>query len=139
MTYTERLMRDCTLCPRRCHVNRLQGQRGACGMTAELRIARAALHPWEEPCISGEQGSGTVFFSGCPLQCVYCQNHEIAAGRLGKPCTTEQLAETFLDLQAQPQHQSGDPHPYDAPDPGRFAACKRKGTAHSHRIQHRGL
>ncbi|MDD7509744.1 MAG: radical SAM protein [Oscillibacter sp.] len=104
MTYTERLMRDCTLCPRRCHVNRLQGQRGACGMTAELRIARAALHPWEEPCISGEQGSGTVFFSGCPLQCVYCQNHEIAAGRLGKPCTTEQLAETFLDLQAQHAH-----------------------------------
>ena len=97
-------MRDCTLCPRRCHVNRLQGQRGACGMTAELRIARAALHPWEEPCISGEQGSGTVFFSGCPLQCVYCQNHEIAAGRLGKPCTTEQLAETFLDLQAQHAH-----------------------------------
>ena len=104
MTYTERLMRDCTLCPRRCHVNRLQGQRGACGMTAELRIARAALHPWEEPCISGEQGSGTVFFSGCPLQCVYCQNREIAAGRLGKPCTTEQLAETFLDLQAQHAH-----------------------------------
>ena len=104
MTYTERLMGDCTLCPRRCHVNRLQGQRGACGMTAELRIARAALHPWEEPCISGEQGSGTVFFSGCPLQCVYCQNHEIAAGRLGKPCTTEQLAETFLDLQAQHAH-----------------------------------
>ena len=104
MTYTERLMGDCTLCPRRCHVNRLQGQRGACGMTAELRIARAALHPWEEPCISGEQGSGTVFFSGCPLQCVYCQNREIAAGRLGKPCTTEQLAETFLDLQAQHVH-----------------------------------
>lgn len=104
MTYTERLMGDCTLCPRRCHVNRLQGQRGACGMTAELRIARAALHPWEEPCISGEQGSGTVFFSGCPLQCVYCQNREIAAGRLGKPCTTEQLAETFLDLQAQHAH-----------------------------------
>ena len=64
MTYTERLLKDCTLCPRRCHANRLRGERGACGMTNEIRIARVALHPWEEPCISGEHGSGTVFFSG---------------------------------------------------------------------------
>lgn len=104
MTYTERLLQDCTLCPRRCHANRLRGERGACGMTDEIRIARAALHPWEEPCISGEHGSGTVFFSGCPLQCVYCQNREIAAGRLGKPYTVQQLAEAFLDLQEQHAH-----------------------------------
>ncbi|WP_276747169.1 radical SAM protein [Ruminococcus champanellensis] len=104
MTYTERLLKDCTLCPRRCHANRLRGERGACGMTNEIRIARVALHPWEEPCISGEHGSGTVFFSGCPLQCVYCQNREIAAGRLGKPYTVQQLADAFLDLQEQHAH-----------------------------------
>lgn len=104
MTYTERLLKDCTLCPRRCHANRLRGERGVCGMTNEIRIARVALHPWEEPCISGEHGSGTVFFSGCPLQCVYCQNREIAAGRLGKPYTVQQLADAFLDLQEQHAH-----------------------------------
>lgn len=104
MTYTEQLLGDCTLCPRRCHANRLAGERGVCGMTDQIRVARAALHPWEEPCISGTHGSGTVFFSGCPLQCVYCQNREIAAGRLGRPYTTEQLAEAFLDLQAQHAH-----------------------------------
>lgn len=104
MTYTERLLKDCTLCPRRCHANRLRGERGACGMTNEIRIARAALHPWEEPCISGEHGSGTVFFSGCPLQCVYCQNREIAAGRLGKLYTVQKLADAFLDLQEQHAH-----------------------------------
>lgn len=104
MTYTERLLQNCTLCPRRCHANRLRGERGVCGMTDEIRIARAALHPWEEPCISGEHGSGTVFFSGCPLQCVYCQNREIAAGRLGKPYTVQQLADAFLDLQKQHAH-----------------------------------
>ena len=104
MTYTERLLKDCTLCPRRCHANRLRGERGACGMTNEIRIARVALHPWEEPCISGEHGSGTVFFSGCPLQCVYCQNREIAAGRLGKPYTVQKLADAFLDLQEQHAH-----------------------------------
>lgn len=104
MTYTERLLKDCTLCPRRCHANRLRGERGVCGMTNEIRIARVALHPWEEPCISGEHGSGTVFFSGCPLQCVYCQNREIAAGRLGKPYTVQKLADAFLDLQEQHAH-----------------------------------
>lgn len=104
MTYTERLLKDCTLCPRRCHANRLRGERGACGMTNEIRIARVALHPWEEPCISGEHGSGTVFFSGCPLQCIYCQNREIAAGRLGKPYTVQKLADAFLDLQEQHAH-----------------------------------
>ena len=70
-------MSDCTICPRKCHVNRLAGQVGFCGQTAELTAARAALHYWEEPCISGGTGSGAIFFSGCNLQCVFCQNHEI--------------------------------------------------------------
>ncbi|MDE6674528.1 MAG: radical SAM protein, partial [Acetatifactor sp.] len=62
---------SCTLCPRHCHVNRLAGETGYCGQTAQLRAARAALHMWEEPCISGAAGSGTVFFSGCSLRCIY--------------------------------------------------------------------
>ena len=69
----------CNLCPRECNVDRKNGQRGVCGVIGKRIVgARAALHMWEEPCISGETGSGTLFFSGCPLRCVYCQNYEIA-------------------------------------------------------------
>lgn len=96
---TEERLRDCTLCPRSCHVNRLEGQAGYCGQTAELKAARAALHYWEEPCISGTAGSGAVFFSGCPLRCSFCQNHDIAVGRAGKIVSEERLAEIFLELQ----------------------------------------
>ena len=95
------LMSDCTLCPRRCHANRLAGQAGFCGQTAELTAARAALHYWEEPCISGDTGSGAVFFSGCNLQCVFCQNHNIAIGKSGKIISLERLTEIFLELQAK--------------------------------------
>ncbi len=98
---TAKLMTDCTLCPRRCHVNRLAGQTGYCGQTAELTAARASLHMWEEPCISGTGGSGTVFFSGCNLKCVFCQNHSIAVGEAGRRITTEHLGEIFLRLQEQ--------------------------------------
>ena len=86
---------DCCLCPRNCHVDRTQGKTGYCGQTDQIRAARAALHMWEEPCISGDAGSGAVFFSGCPLGCVFCQNHSIAAGRLGKTIAMERLAEIF--------------------------------------------
>ena len=92
-------MSDCTLCPRRCHANRAAGQTGFCGQTAQLRAARAALHFWEEPCISGDCGSGTVFFSGCSLQCIFCQNHEIALGESGKVISVERLVRIFLGLQ----------------------------------------
>ena len=92
---------DCCLCPRNCHVDRTQGKTGYCGQTDQIRAARAALHMWEEPCISGDAGSGAVFFSGCPLGCVFCQNHSNAAGRLGKTIATERLAEIFLELQDQ--------------------------------------
>lgn len=93
------LIENCTLCPRACHVNRLAGQRGYCGMGNTIQAARAALHMWEEPCISGEKGSGAVFFSGCTLKCVFCQNYEIANGRSGKKITEDELSQIFLRLQ----------------------------------------
>lgn len=92
------LLKDCILCPRECHVDRTRGQKGYCRVGEELVVARAALHLWEEPCISGEEGSGTVFFSGCSLGCVYCQNANIARGLAGKGITVERLAEIFLEL-----------------------------------------
>lgn len=79
--------------------NRKAGQKGFCSADDKIFLARAALHMWEEPCISGECGSGTVFFSGCNLRCVYCQNYEIAAGGKGKQVSTERLSEIFLELQ----------------------------------------
>jgi putative pyruvate formate lyase activating enzyme len=97
--FLNRLMSDCTLCPRCCHADRLAGQTGFCGQTAELKAARAALHYWEEPCISGNSGSGAVFFSGCSLKCVFCQNHNIALGKTGKNISLERAAEIFLELQ----------------------------------------
>lgn len=91
----------CELCPRRCHARRAEGQAGLCGTTAELRVARAALHFWEEPPISGESGSGAIFFSGCPLRCVFCQNHEISQEGFGLPVSTGRLAQMMLDLRDQ--------------------------------------
>lgn len=95
------ILKDCTLCPRNCHVDRTNGKRGYCRATDELIVARAALHMWEEPCISGEEGSGTVFFSGCAMGCVYCQNHNIAKGLAGKKITIDRLGDIFLELQEQ--------------------------------------
>ena len=93
-------MKFCTLCPRECKVNRIDGKRGFCGVSGEnVFLARAALHMWEEPCISGKEGSGTVFFSGCPLRCVYCQNYHIAHAKTGKEVTKERLFKIFLELQ----------------------------------------
>lgn len=91
----------CLLCPRACRANRLAGQRGVCKMGAGLKVARAALHMWEEPCISGQQGSGAVFFSGCNMGCVFCQNHEISVGQAGREITAERLGEIFWELRAQ--------------------------------------
>ena len=97
----EKVYEECRLCPRECGVNRKEGQTGFCQMDGTLRVARAALHMWEEPCISGKRGSGAVFFSGCNLRCVYCQNFDIAAGTRGKEISRERLSEIFLELQAQ--------------------------------------
>lgn len=95
----EELMRDCTLCPRQCHANRHAGGRGFCGQSTEIMAARAALHFWEEPCISGSSGSGAVFFTGCTLQCIFCQNHDIAIGRNGRSLSVQRLAQIYLELQ----------------------------------------
>ncbi len=89
----------CNLCPRECLAERKSGQAGYCLMDDKIFLARAALHMWEEPCISGTKGSGTVFFSGCNLRCAYCQNYEIAAGKKGKQVSMKRLAEIFLELQ----------------------------------------
>lgn len=93
------LLENCKLCPRSCGVNRLNGKRGFCGALDKVRVARAALHYWEEPCISGEVGSGTVFFSYCTLKCVFCQNYNISQCEWGKEITIERLAEIFIELQ----------------------------------------
>ena len=91
---------NCTLCPRACGADRTVS-RGFCKESSVLRAARASLHMWEEPPLSGKTGSGTVFFSGCNLGCVFCQNHEIAHENKGKEISPERLAEIFLELQAK--------------------------------------
>lgn len=99
MEQLSQLMSNCTLCPRNCQVDRAAGQTGYCGMPAQIMAARASLHLWEEPCLVGENGSGTVFFSGCNLKCVFCQNHDIAVGQTGKAISCSRLGEIFLELQ----------------------------------------
>lgn len=92
----------CNLCPRECNVDRFGGEAGVCGVKGQKILgARAGLHFWEEPCISGKKGSGTVFFSGCPLRCVYCQNYKIARAIQGEEISETRLSEIFLELQEQ--------------------------------------
>ncbi len=91
----------CNLCPRNCKINRNNGVKGFCGESSAVRVARAALHMWEEPCLSGTKGSGTVFFSGCNMHCVYCQNRNIANGDVGKEISIDRLAEIFLEQQGR--------------------------------------
>lgn len=90
---------SCKLCPRECMVNRLNNETGYCKQTDTVKIGRYSLHFWEEPSISGEKGSGTVFFSGCNLGCVYCQNYKISTENRGKDISIEELSDIFLDLQ----------------------------------------
>jgi len=89
----------CNICPRACNVDRGSGKTGYCGETSQIRVARTSLHQWEEPCLTGEYGSGTVFFTGCNLKCIFCQNHTIADNSVGKMFSVEELAETFVRLQ----------------------------------------
>ena len=89
---------NCLLCQRKCGINRRTGQTGVCGVSSEIKVARAALHYWEEPCISGKRGSGAVFFSGCSLHCVFCQNREISDGKAGKVISKERLSDIFMEL-----------------------------------------
>lgn len=94
---------SCSLCPRNCKVNRHQTA-GYCGCTDTVRAARAALHHWEEPCISGSRGSGAVFFSGCTLRCCFCQNYSISQENFGRELTPDQLSDIFLRLQDEGAH-----------------------------------
>lgn len=98
---TESFMKECRVCPRNCGADRLSDQKGFCRAGAEIILARAALHMWEEPCISGKEGSGAVFFSGCSLGCKFCQNRQISRGQTGKKVTADRLADIFLELQQQ--------------------------------------
>lgn len=91
-------MTKCNLCPRNCGIDRAE-YKGRCGVSSAVKVARAALHMWEEPCISGDRGSGTVFFSGCSLGCVYCQNRAISKGDIGKKISVVRLGEIFLEQQ----------------------------------------
>ncbi len=93
----------CTLCPRMCRVDRTKTV-GYCGATDKVMVSRAALHMWEEPCISGTRGSGAVFFANCTLRCIYCQNYKISHEGFGKEISVERLAEIFLELQDQGAH-----------------------------------
>ena len=93
--------RDCRLCPRECGVDRLAGQRGVCAASATAHVAHSMLHLWEEPCLVGEKGSGAVFFSGCALRCVYCQNAAISRREKGTPHTPDSLAALFLSLEKE--------------------------------------
>lgn len=92
-------MEKCNLCPRRCSVDRSDEKKGYCGESRTIRVARTSLHQWEEPCITGKYGSGTVFFSGCGLKCIFCQNHNIADSSVGAEFSVEELADAFLRLQ----------------------------------------
>lgn len=94
----------CEICPRRCHVDRSIGEQGRCRVPMAPRLARAGLHAWEEPCLSGTRGSGTVFFSGCSLGCVFCQNRAIAGGEIGVEVSVARLVEIFLELEAKGAH-----------------------------------
>ena len=90
----------CTLCPRECHINR-KVSKGFCGAPSAAQAALSSLHFWEEPCISGSRGSGTIFFSGCTLSCVYCQNKKISQDGFGKEISVSRLAEIFCELQEE--------------------------------------
>jgi putative pyruvate formate lyase activating enzyme len=97
-------MEVCTQCRRNCKIDRSHGNVGFCGVPGELLVARAALHPWEEPFLSGTRGSGTIFFCGCNLQCVFCQNREISRGKTGKTITPDALADVMLRLRDAGAH-----------------------------------
>ena len=96
-----KVLENCRLCARSCGADRIHGEAGRCGGTDKVFAARSALHMWEEPCISGSEGSGAVFFSGCPLGCVFCQNRSIALGKAGREISLPRLAQLFLELQEQ--------------------------------------
>ena len=97
--YFLNMLKKCNLCPRKCYVNRIDSELGFCNASKDVKIAKVSLHKWEEPCISGTLGSGTVFFSNCNLKCVFCQNHKISHEGTGKTISINRLSEIFLEQQ----------------------------------------
>ena len=95
----ENILEKCTLCPHECKVNRINGEKGRCKVDSKIKIALANLHYYEEPCISGKEGSGTIFFTGCNMKCKFCQNYKISQQLSGEEITIEELAESFIKLQ----------------------------------------
>lgn len=133
-------MSICNICPRNCNIDR-SVKTGYCSMTDKVKISRAALHMWEEPCISGERGSGTVFFSGCNMKCVFCQNKDISHEGFGKEITVEHLADIIFKTGKSRgfKHKSCDPHTlYTANNTG-GKACKGKGAYTADFVQHKQL
>jgi putative pyruvate formate lyase activating enzyme len=108
------LLKRCGLCPRRCGIDRQAGETGFCGAGRDARVALVSLHQWEEPCLSGDRGSGTVFFSHCNLRCVFCQNHTISQDGGGKEISIERLGEIFRQQQTRGAHNLNlvSPTPY---------------------------
>ena len=98
------VLKSCTLCPRECKVDRTIGQTGLCGMTSKIKVARIAPHYYEEPPISGESGSGAIFFSGCNLKCIFCQNYNISTNNFGKEISINKLAQKMIELQNKKVH-----------------------------------
>lgn len=98
------LYKNCSICPRNCRIDRTKGQIGYCQSGHEIKAALASVHMWEEPPISGSCGSGTIFFSGCNLRCVFCQNYTISSENSGKTISTERLSEIMLEQQAKGVH-----------------------------------
>lgn len=98
------ILNKCALCPRKCYIDRINGQRGICRAGFIPKVALASLHEWEEPCISGTRGSGTVFFSHCNLKCVFCQNFDISQNDFGKDISIDDLADLFLKQQQRGAH-----------------------------------
>ncbi|WP_428867692.1 radical SAM protein [Clostridium sediminicola] len=98
------MLRNCTLCPRNCGVNRLENELGFCNSGKKIKIAHVSLHMWEEPCISGSKGSGTIFFSNCNLKCVFCQNHKISSSGYGKEFSIKELSDIMISQQSKGAH-----------------------------------
>lgn len=98
------ILNNCNVCPRNCGVDRISGKVGFCKSGVTVKVAKAYGHMWEEPCISGTKGSGTVFFSNCNLRCIFCQNHDISQSSIGKEISVERLSEIFLEQQANGYH-----------------------------------
>lgn len=98
------MLQKCNLCPRKCNIDRLNGEIGFCNASKDIKIAKVCLHQWEEPCISGTKGSGTVFFSNCNLKCVFCQNYNISHEGTGKLVSINRLSEIFLEQQERGAH-----------------------------------